>query len=116
MLLAIAIALQSAGLPQDVAEGCSDRDGTNALAYCYSDRLQAWERRLSSAYAGALGRARGPQRTALRSAQRDWLRFRRSNCRVYSLEAGTIRVTSAVYCELDLTRRRAVELEEFGTP
>jgi uncharacterized protein YecT (DUF1311 family) len=116
MLLAIVIAIQAAGLPQDVAEGCTDREGTNALASCYSERLAAWERRLSTAYAAALGRTRGPQRAALRSAQRDWLRFRRSNCRFYSLQAGTIRVTSEVYCDLDLTRRRVLELEDFSAP
>lgn len=116
MLLAAVIAIQVAGLPQDGAEGCTDREGTNALASCYSDRLRGWEARLSAAYAAALGRTRGPQRAALRAAQRDWLRFRESNCHFYSLQAGTIRSIWAAYCDLDLTRRRAVELEEYVAP
>lgn len=116
MLLAAMIAMQVAGLPQDNSEGCTDELGTNSLASCYTERLKAWEPRLAAAYAAALSRTRGPQRSALRAAQRDWRRFRRSNCNFYYLEAGSIRTIWAAYCDLDLTRRRTVELEEYVQP
>jgi uncharacterized protein YecT (DUF1311 family) len=118
MPLAIFIAFQVAlaGLPQDLTEGCNDKDGTVALSSCYSEHADAWERRLRAAYPAALRHATGPQRGALKKAQAAWLKYRDATCNFYNLEPGSIHFIQSAYCVLDLNRNRTLELEDYVTP
>jgi uncharacterized protein YecT (DUF1311 family) len=118
MMLIAALALQVSlsGLPLDPTEGCSDKDGTIALSSCYSERADAWQKRLDAAYPTTLRFVKGPQRDALRRAQSAWLKYRNSTCEFYALTPGSIRYIQGAYCMLDLNRSRALELEEFILP
>lgn len=118
MPVAIIIALQVAltGLPLDTMEGCNDKDGTVALATCYSEHAAVWGKRLQAAYPDALDHVEGPQRKALARAQRAWVKYRDATCQFYNLTPGSIHYIQSAYCMLDLTRNRALELEEYVLP
>lgn len=62
MLLAALFAMQVLVDVPDSAEGCTDKEGTVALASCYAARGQAWERRMHAAYPTALKSVDGPRR------------------------------------------------------
>jgi uncharacterized protein YecT (DUF1311 family) len=118
MPVTIIIALQVAlsGLPPDTAEGCNDKNGTVALSTCYSEHAEVWAERLRAAYPVALDHVKGPQRRALQRAQVAWTKYRDATCNFYSLVPGSIHYIQGAYCVLDLTRRRAIELEEYVLP
>ena len=67
---------------------------------------------MTVAYREALKDAQPKQREQLRKAQRLWIQFRDANCLYYDLGDGTIARIEAEYCMKDLTKTRAVELEE----
>jgi uncharacterized protein YecT (DUF1311 family) len=113
--MVLALQLATASVP-DGTEGCTDKDGTLALSSCYSQRADAWEQRLAAAYPAALRHVQGPQRRALRRAQAAWRRYRTAGCAFYDLTPGSIHVIQSAYCMLDLTRRRALELEDLVLP
>jgi uncharacterized protein YecT (DUF1311 family) len=56
------------------------------------------------------------QKNALLRAERAWLAYRTANCGWYDAHEGTIREIYAADCMLDMTRARAVELEEALKP
>jgi uncharacterized protein YecT (DUF1311 family) len=118
MTLVAVLALQVAiaGLPRDPTEGCDDKDGTVALSSCYTDRAAAWQTRLDAAYPATLRFVKGRQRRALQRAQAAWLTYRDATCAFYGATPGTVRAIQGAYCTLDLTRRRALELEEYVLP
>lgn len=118
MSIAIVLALQVAlaGLPQDLAEGCNDKEGTVALSSCYSEHANHWAERLNAAYPAALQHVKAPQRQGLKRAQAAWIEYRDATCDFYNLTPGSIRLIQGAYCVLDLNRRRALELEEFILP
>jgi uncharacterized protein YecT (DUF1311 family) len=112
----IAFHVAQSGLPRDTTEGCNDKDGTVALSSCYSKRTDAWQKRLDSAYPAALDYVQGPQRKALQRAQSVWLKYRDASCDFYNLVPGSVHYIQGAYCMLDLTRSRALELEEYILP
>ena len=118
MTIVAAIALQVAlsGLPRDTTEGCNDKDGTIALSSCYTKHADAWQKRLDAAYPVALDYVEGPQRKALERAQSAWQNYRDATCDFYNLVPGSVHYIQGAYCTLDLTRSRALELEEYILP
>ena len=118
MSIVAIIALQVAlsGLPRDTTEGCNDKEGTVALSSCYSERADTWQKRLDAAYPVALNYVPGPQRKALKRAQSAWLKYRDATCDFYNLVPGSVHYIQGAYCMLDLTRSRALELEEYILP
>lgn len=114
MILALQVSLS--GLPDDLKEGCNDKDGTVALSSCYSDHASLWDKRMRAAYPVAFEHAQGEQRNALKKAQAAWVKYRDETCEFYNLEQGSIHVILSAYCQLDLTRRHALELEEYVLP
>lgn len=118
MLIVAVIALQVtlSGLPRDTTEECNDKDGTVALSSCYSEHADAWQKRLNAAYPVALKSVDGPQRKALQRAQSAWLKYRDATCKFYNLVPGSVHYIQGAYCMLDLTRSRALELEEYILP
>ena len=67
---------------------------------------------MTIAYQQALKDAQPKQREQLRKAQRLWIKYRDANCLYYDLGEGTIARIEAGYCMKDMTKTRAVELEE----
>ncbi|MEO5774170.1 MAG: lysozyme inhibitor LprI family protein [Sphingomicrobium sp.] len=117
MLIFMAAALQVSvfGITDDT-EGCTDKEGTIALSSCYSERAEIYDKRMRAAYPVALHFAHGDQRKALVRSQQAWLKYRDAECEFYNLEQGTIHFIQSAYCMLDLTRRRALELEQYPLP
>ncbi|TPG13120.1 lysozyme inhibitor LprI family protein [Sphingomonas oligophenolica] len=116
VIFIMAIQAAIAGPPQDTTEGCNDKYGTAALSSCYSEHAESWKRRVIAAYPIALDHTKGRQRDALKRAQDAWLKYRAASCEFYELEQGSIHFIWGAYCMLDLTRRRALELEEYVQP
>ena len=118
MLVVAVIALQVAlsGLSRNTTEGCTDRDGTVALSSCYSRHADTWRNRLNAVYPVTLKSVKGPQRRALQRAQSAWLKYRDATCEFYNLVPGSVHYIQGAYCMLDLTRSRALELEEYVLP
>jgi uncharacterized protein YecT (DUF1311 family) len=112
----IALQVTLSGLPRDTTEGCNDKDGTVALSSCYSEHADAWQKRLDSAYPITRDYVGGPQRKALQRAQSAWHKYRDATCDFYNLVPGSVHYIQGAYCMLDLTRRRALELEEYILP
>jgi uncharacterized protein YecT (DUF1311 family) len=116
VLAVIALQVALSGLPRDTTEGCNDKDGTIPLSSCYSKHADAWQKRLNAAYPLTLKSVDGPQRKALQRAQSAWLEYRHATCEFYNLVSGSIHYIQSAYCVLDLTRSRALELEEYVLP
>lgn len=116
ILAMIAAQVALSGLPRDTAEGCNDKDGAVALSSCYSEHAEVWQKRLDAAYPAALDYVKGAQRKALRRAQETWLKYRDATCDFYNFSPGSIHYIQGAYCMLDLTRSRALELEEYLLP
>lgn len=118
MLVALLLMTQVglSNLAVDRTEGCTDKDSVIALSSCYSQHAEVWEQRLAIAYPAALAAVKGPQRAALERSQKAWVKYRAASCDFYSLTPGSIHSIQGAYCMLDLTRRRALELEEYVLP
>ena len=85
---------------------------TYEIVECLKAQTAQWDRRLNAAYQKALGLAEPKQREQLRKAQRLWLQFRDANCLYYDLGEGTIARIETGYCSKELTKARALELEQ----
>jgi uncharacterized protein YecT (DUF1311 family) len=116
VVIMIAVQVSLSGLPYDTTEGCNDRDGTVALSSCYSKHADDWQKSLDKAYPVALDHVAGPQRKALQRVQAVWLKYRDAACDFYNLTPGSIHYVQGAYCMLNLTRARALKLEEFILP
>jgi uncharacterized protein YecT (DUF1311 family) len=108
-----AAAFAYAGDQGDAEQSC---DGsTYEIVECQKAKLSVLDKRLNTAYQQALKDAQSPkQRDQLRAAQRLWVRYRDANCEYYELGEGTIARIEGGICMLDLTRTRALELENVG--
>jgi uncharacterized protein YecT (DUF1311 family) len=117
MLISVMLALQVAvsGV-SDETEGCTDKEGPRILSACYSDHAAQWEQRMAAAYPSAMKAQDKKQRTALATSQARWLAYRRAECGFYANPEGSLAYIQSAYCMLDLTRRRALELEELPLP
>jgi uncharacterized protein YecT (DUF1311 family) len=100
------------------AEDEKDCQGsTYDIVTCQKGNLALLEKRLAKAYAKALEMAdNAKQRKQLAVAQDRWLKFRDANCDYYELADGTIARIRGGNCMLDLTRTRAMELEQAVEP
>jgi uncharacterized protein YecT (DUF1311 family) len=91
---------------------CAERT-TRGIVECVAARTQAWDRRLNAAYR-ALMNLTDERRTALRDAQRLWIRYRDANCGFYATGEGTLRQIEAAECLRVMTAWRALELEALS--
>ncbi len=85
---------------------------TYEIVECLKAQTAQWDKRLNAAYQKALKDAEGKQLEQLRVAQRLWVQYRDANCLYYGLSQGTISGIEAGYCMKDLTKTRALELED----
>jgi uncharacterized protein YecT (DUF1311 family) len=95
------------GEPEQHCDG-----STPEIVDCLEAQTAQWDKRMNAAYQEALKDAEPKQREQLRKAQRLWIQFRDANCLYYDLGEGTIARIEAGYCMKDLTKTRAVELED----
>jgi uncharacterized protein YecT (DUF1311 family) len=84
---------------------------------CISSESAAQNARLNALYGQLRGSLAAPRQAALQAAQRDWLRFRNSNCG-YRKDPrdGSIATLAAGLCLLRMTTERADELQALQPP
>jgi uncharacterized protein YecT (DUF1311 family) len=119
LALILATCLPTVGLaaddPADTA--CRQKESDNDIAECLQRLTGQWDKRLNAAYQTTLKASDDEaQKSALLRAERAWLAFRTANCDWYGTHQGTIRTVYAANCMLDMTRGRAVELEQALKP
>jgi uncharacterized protein YecT (DUF1311 family) len=85
---------------------------TYKIVKCLKTQTAQWDKRMTVAYQRALKDAEPKQREQLRVAQRLWIQYRDANCLYYGLGEGTIASIEAGYCMKNMTKSRAVELEQ----
>ncbi|HEX3708400.1 MAG TPA: lysozyme inhibitor LprI family protein [Pseudolabrys sp.] len=107
-----AAAFAFAGDQGEPDKGC---DGsTYEMVECLKAKTAQWDKRMTIAYEEKLKEAEPKQREQLRVAQRLWVKFRDANCLYYDLGEGTIARIDTGNCMVEMTKRRAIELEEAG--
>lgn len=95
--------------------GDSARGVTPAMAGCINAELTRQDKRLNTAYAGAMARLSPKAKDSLRAKQRAWIKNRDAECEA-NLTGGTIDFIERPSCHLNLTIERAVELERMAKP
>jgi uncharacterized protein YecT (DUF1311 family) len=98
---------------------CMQRaDGVNAdMHACIASESKAQDTRLNAAYRELRASLPVPRQAALQAAQRDWLRFRDSNCSyVNDPQGGSNARLGAGLCVLRMTTERADELRSLQAP
>lgn len=97
------------------AEYKSCEGNTYQMVTCLGALHEKWDARLNAAYRKLLGMQQDQKgRSALRRAQRSWLKYRDDNCEWYETGEGTIRRLWGSECMRSMTASRALELEEAG--
>ncbi|WP_445194112.1 lysozyme inhibitor LprI family protein [Sphingomonas sp. Tas61C01] len=111
LTLAILMMFQAAaeGAPYPADPPCSD-GGTFGMAQCLEQQASRWDARLKSEYEAAQGRLPIRRRMLLQAAQRDWIRYRFANCKLYASHEGTVRQLLSNGCERDMAKARTLEL------
>jgi uncharacterized protein YecT (DUF1311 family) len=84
---------------------------TAARANCYSAELARQGERLNRAYAAAMSSRSGEPQARLAEQQRAWTSLRDSRCRVQANRSDLLEEGS---CRLEMTTRRAAELEQMA--
>jgi len=95
---------------------CLDRSGgvTAAMSECNAQELRYQDGLLNSRYRALISGLNGKKRRELKEAQRLWIRYRDANCGFYNgLTGGTMDIVVSGGCLVDMTARRAMELEAF---
>jgi uncharacterized protein YecT (DUF1311 family) len=93
----------------------SASDGvTDAMLDCIATETRNQDAMLNATYKVALKATRKPRQPRLQEAQRNWLKFRDSNCGFYAdPEHGTSADVAAADCALSMTAAREQELRMF---
>jgi len=86
---------------------------TAAMATCINTEYTRQDRRLNAAYQTAMAAQPAARRTALRDAQRAWIKRRDADC-AKGMTGGTIDILNRASCYLEVTTVRAVELERMA--
>ncbi|TFZ49079.1 DUF1311 domain-containing protein [Serratia proteamaculans] len=90
--------------------------GTPSMAACIETEFNLWDARLNKAYQHSLKfKATAPK--AWRQAQRDWLKFKDSQCMaLVAAPHGSGDMLDSASCELNMTIERTLQLESDSWP
>ncbi|MDD2048921.1 lysozyme inhibitor LprI family protein [Pseudomonas putida] len=119
----LTIALLTAISPFAVAQGDSPAysqcmqtaQSTLDMNNCNGAEIKHQDARLNGAYKKAMTALEPAQQAQLRDAQRLWIKYRDTNCKLYySLTGGTIDQLNGAGCVLDMTKARANELSSLS--
>ncbi|MCD9031772.1 lysozyme inhibitor LprI family protein [Luteimonas sp. Y-2-2-4F] len=87
---------------------------TSQMLDCIVEEHSRQDARLDEAYRDLAGNLVGDRKEALLAAQRLWVRYRDANCEVYAYpDGGTAAAIHEASCGLEMTARRAKELENL---
>lgn len=93
---------------------CMEASGgvTVEMLDCIAAEHSRQDARLNRAYRALTAQLGADRRKELLAAQRLWIQYRDANCRFYAdPDGGTIASINAASCGLEMTARRATELE-----
>ncbi|WP_283603948.1 lysozyme inhibitor LprI family protein [Serratia proteamaculans] len=96
---------------------CMDQQGGNTpgAAACIEAELKLWDTRLNKSYKESLKFKAAPE--AWRQAQRDWLKFKDSQCMaLVAAPHGSGDMLDSAMCELNMTLERTLQLESDTWP
>jgi len=81
---------------------------------CIDGEAQRQDVRLNKAYKALMGGLSSERKKQLQDAQRNWIKFRDTNCSFYyDPDGGTMARVSANDCVMTMTANRAKELENL---
>lgn len=109
-MLVLLLSLASQNLPPV----CSNEVSTYDIVECEGTRTAWWDTRLNSEYRRLMSVSTKQEAAAIRAAQRDWIRYRDSNCKAYAQGEGTIARIEAASCLHQMTKLRAEELARWN--
>lgn len=90
-------------------------NGTPSMAACIETEFNLWDARLNKAYKESLKFKAAPK--AWRQAQRDWLKFKDSQCMaLVAAPHGSGDMLDSAMCELNMTIERTLQLESGNWP
>ncbi|HBN8231763.1 TPA: DUF1311 domain-containing protein [Pseudomonas aeruginosa] len=92
-------------------------DSTNTVEQysCIEEEHKIWDQKLNKAYKETLSSRVNPP--AWKIAQRNWLKFRKSQCEIYNFKSnGSGDGVLEAVCELNLTIERTLQLEDSNWP
>lgn len=95
---------------------CMDQSGgvTMNMIDCIGQEHERQDARLNRVYNELMGTLPAERKTALRDAQRAWLKYREANCHFYDdPNGGSIARVLANDCFMTETAKRAKELEDI---
>lgn len=96
---------------------CMDKPDNNtpSMAACIETEFNLWDARLNKAYKESLKFKAAPK--AWRQAQRDWLKFKDSQCMaLVAAPHGSGDMLDSAMCELNMTLERTLQLESDTWP
>jgi len=112
MLLMLQAAAGQIDNPYPPDADCKAED-TVGMIECQKRDYAIWDARLNDAYKKALSRVGSVSRDRLRQAQRSWIQYRATNCKIYESHAGTIHFLLGGGCMIRMTKERTLELHGF---
>lgn len=95
---------------------CMEKSGgiPSGMIACIDRETQRHDARLNQTYTAVMDELSPERKKQLQEVQRNWIRFRDSNCSFYAdPDGGTLARVSASKCMMSTTAIRARELEEM---
>ena len=92
---------------------CSDPQTQYEMNQCAGKAYKAADAELNQVYQRLAAMLDDNEKTQLKAAQSDWLKYRDSNCEFVAdqFKGGTMRPMIYGYCLADVTKRRTTELK-----
>jgi uncharacterized protein YecT (DUF1311 family) len=100
-------------LTKCLATGDAANGVTSAMVECTNKELAVQDAKLNSTYKTTMAALNPEQQSALRNAQRKWIKFRDSKCDAENQSGGTIDEVGRPSCILDMTIQRTKELRQM---
>jgi uncharacterized protein YecT (DUF1311 family) len=92
---------------------CS-QSNTNDIVTCVGALADEWDKRLNATYKQLMKDSESGEQTALKAAQRLWIKYRDANCGYYYAGPGTISRIAGAECFRSMTKDRTCELQSVG--
>ena len=99
-------------------DACIDKNGSTAgMVECTDKAYAAWDRELNKNYTQLMRQLTPAQKTVLKTAQLDWLKYRDSEFKaidsIYDTLQGTMYIPMRIAERLEVVKRRALALAGY---
>ncbi len=115
ILVSLTSLLYSAELSHQYKQ-CMDKSGgvTIKMRECNGEELQRQDKRLNKNYKQVMRVLDAKHRNQLKKVQRQWIKYRDAKCDfLFGLTGGTMDLLIGGSCYVDMTEKRASELEDI---